>query len=160
VNQGGQGSSGISPTATRTPADTRPAKKRASQFRVTTGSHLRELALVAWPGPLSVSKPTALRNCKYLPTAEAEVVTIRWVDPSAVRLGGSANSAGDSTELRLSSRQAQILERVSRGMSDREIAADLGCSYRTVRTHLERVYAANGIHSRAAAAVAWVRFSA
>lgn len=58
-------------------------------------------------------------------------------------------------ELRLSARQAEILARVGCGMSDREIASDLGCSYRTVRTHLERLFAANGFHSRAAAAVAW-----
>ena len=57
--------------------------------------------------------------------------------------------------LRLSERQAEILQRVGRGMSDREIASELGCSYRTVRTHLERLFAANGLHSRTAAAVAW-----
>ena len=60
----------------------------------------------------------------------------------------------EARHLRMSARQVEILRRVGRGMSDREIATELGCSYRTVRTHLERLFAANGFRSRAAAAVA------
>lgn len=41
----------------------------------------------------------------------------------------------------LSERQAQIAERVRRGLSDKAIAHDLGISIHTVQTHLERIAA-------------------
>lgn len=51
--------------------------------------------------------------------------------------------------------QRQLLERVAVGRSDKEIAHDMGISYRTVRTHLERLFVRFGVHSRAALAVRW-----
>lgn len=59
--------------------------------------------------------------------------------------------------MRVSSRQAEVLALAAEGYTDREIAKRLGCAYRTVRTHLERVYATYGTHSRTAVVVAWVR---
>lgn len=41
----------------------------------------------------------------------------------------------------LSKRQAEIMERVARGLPDKRIAADLGISVRTVHTHIERIAA-------------------
>ena len=46
-----------------------------------------------------------------------------------------------------------IVRCIGAGMTDKAIAAQLGLSYRTVRTHLERLYEREGIHSRAEAAV-------
>ena len=57
---------------------------------------------------------------------------------------------------RLSPRERQILALVSEGLPDKAIAVSLGISTRTVRTHLERVYMAAGLHSRSAAAVFWL----
>ena len=65
--------------------------------------------------------------------------------------------AGRVDPLRVTDRQAQILWLIGEGLSDRAVADELGCSYRTVRTHLERLYRSTGVHSRAAAVAAWLR---
>jgi DNA-binding CsgD family transcriptional regulator len=54
-------------------------------------------------------------------------------------------------------RQRQILALVADGLADKEIAARLGVSARTVRTHLERLYQRYGLHSRSAAVALWLR---
>jgi DNA-binding CsgD family transcriptional regulator len=46
--------------------------------------------------------------------------------------------------------QLAIIEQIAAGRTDKEIAATLGISYRTVRTHLERLYEVNDVHCRAA----------
>ncbi len=53
-------------------------------------------------------------------------------------------------------RQAQILELASRGQSDKEIAIAIGLSVHTVRTHLQRLYRAEGIANRAEAVAVWL----
>lgn len=58
--------------------------------------------------------------------------------------------------MRLSPRQREILVLVASGLTDKTIALRLHVSQRTVRTHLERIYAENGLHSRAAAVAAWM----
>ncbi|HKC18874.1 MAG TPA: helix-turn-helix transcriptional regulator [Candidatus Dormibacteraeota bacterium] len=59
-------------------------------------------------------------------------------------------------EPRFSPRQSQIVGMIASGSSDKQIAAALHISMRTVRTQLERLYAANGLHSRAHAVHLWV----
>ena len=54
-------------------------------------------------------------------------------------------------------RQQEILALVAEGLCDKEIAARLGVSTRTVRTHLERIYQRYSIHSRSAAVALWLR---
>jgi DNA-binding NarL/FixJ family response regulator len=56
-----------------------------------------------------------------------------------------------------SPRQAEILNLVAAGLSDKEIALRLGLAYGTVRTHLERFFTASGVRDRAGAAALWVR---
>jgi DNA-binding NarL/FixJ family response regulator len=65
----------------------------------------------------------------------------------------------DSTmrAVRATPRQSQVLSLVAAGLSDKEIAARLGMSMRTVRTHLERVLREHGLSSRTEAATAWLR---
>ncbi len=53
--------------------------------------------------------------------------------------------------MHLSSRQHEILSLIGDGLSDKEIAAELGITTRTVRTHLERLFRENELHSRAEA---------
>jgi len=55
-----------------------------------------------------------------------------------------------------SRREAQIVELIALGCEDKEIAARLHISRRTVRTHLERLFGDLGVHSRAAAVAIWV----
>jgi DNA-binding CsgD family transcriptional regulator len=44
------------------------------------------------------------------------------------------------SHLQLSRRQAEIAQCLFRGMSDKQIAAELGIKIPTVRTHLERIF--------------------
>jgi DNA-binding CsgD family transcriptional regulator len=46
--------------------------------------------------------------------------------------------------------QVAIVDLIADGQTDKEIAHSVGISYRTVRTHLERLYGLNGVHCRAA----------
>lgn len=52
----------------------------------------------------------------------------------------------------LTEREAQIVRLVANGYSDREIAAILEISHRTVQKHLQRCYAKLGVHDRRQAA--------
>ena len=54
-------------------------------------------------------------------------------------------------------RQAEILTLLAVGLSDKEIAARLRVSPRTVQAHLDRLYLQYGFHKRLAAAAAWLR---
>ena len=55
----------------------------------------------------------------------------------------------DRSDVHLSPRQRQVLELVAEGMTDPEIADELGLSVHTVHTHLERTRKAIGAHRRA-----------
>jgi DNA-binding CsgD family transcriptional regulator len=57
--------------------------------------------------------------------------------------------------VRFSPRQSEIVSLIASGYSDKQIAIALGVSQRTVRTQLERLYMANGLHSRAQAVHVW-----
>lgn len=54
------------------------------------------------------------------------------------RSGGSANASRDPVQ-RLSNRELQVLNLVGRGVSSRDIAADLGLSVKTVESHRQSV---------------------
>lgn len=55
-----------------------------------------------------------------------------------------------------SARESEIVELIALGLEDKQIAARLGISPRTVRTHLERLFDDLQIHSRAAAVALWM----
>jgi len=61
------------------------------------------------------------------------------------------------TPLRVTRRQAEILELVASGLSDKEIASRLGLSPRTIQSHLDRLFLQHGFHKRSAAVAAWLR---
>jgi len=58
---------------------------------------------------------------------------------------------------RFSPREAQILHLIADGSTDKEVAATLGISLKTVGTHLGRIYRRLGIRSRTEAVVALLR---
>lgn len=66
---------------------------------------------------------------------------------------GEPDGAGLAT---LTRREQAVLNALSRGMSDAEIASDLGVSRHTVRNHLTAVYRKIGVRRRSAAVV-WAR---
>ena len=57
----------------------------------------------------------------------------------------------------LTAREAEVLRRVAAGLSNREIAAELGVSDHTARRHLQNIFAKLGVSSRAAATAYAVR---
>jgi|GEM_PF-1432274 len=58
---------------------------------------------------------------------------------------------------RFSPRQEEVLSLIADGLTDKQIAHRLGLRQRTVRTHLERLYARYGLHNRAGAVTVWLR---
>lgn len=58
----------------------------------------------------------------------------------------------------LTEREAAVVRRVASGLSNRDIAAEMGVSARTVQKHLERAYRKLGVRTRSEAArIAWRR---
>ncbi len=57
-------------------------------------------------------------------------------------------------------RQHEILDLIASGKTDKDIAFRLQLSRRTVGAHLQRLYQANGFHTRAEAVAAWLRTGA
>jgi DNA-binding NarL/FixJ family response regulator len=56
----------------------------------------------------------------------------------------------------LTARQAEVAGLVALGRTNREIAATLHVTEKTVETHLTEVFTRLGVSSRAAVAAAWV----
>ena len=59
--------------------------------------------------------------------------------------------------LHFTMRQAQIVALAADSLTDKEIAARLGLSVHTVRTHFHRIYQENHIRNRVAAVRLWLR---
>jgi DNA-binding NarL/FixJ family response regulator len=53
----------------------------------------------------------------------------------------------------LSDREVDVLRRIARGRTNREVAAELHLSVKTVGRHVENLYLKAGVSSRAAAAL-------
>jgi len=60
----------------------------------------------------------------------------------------------------LSTREAQVLHSLAQGLSNKEIAAALGLSVGTVKTHLRHIFRKLGVSDRTSAAVAVLRGTA
>ena len=71
-------------------------------------------------------------------------------DPAEVPDFFISHASEDKETVPLTRTQVAIIELIADGWIDKEIAHTLGMSYRTVRTHLERLYELNGVHCRAA----------
>jgi DNA-binding CsgD family transcriptional regulator len=56
----------------------------------------------------------------------------------------------------LTPREREVIDWLSAGKTDRDIAAIVGCSHRTVQKHLQRIYDKLGVETRTAAALRWL----
>jgi DNA-binding CsgD family transcriptional regulator len=66
--------------------------------------------------------------------------------------------AGDGSGLsRLTPREREVLECLSRGFSYEEIGGQLGCQARTVNSHLHHIYRKLHVHSAAGAVGKYLR---
>lgn len=67
-------------------------------------------------------------------------------------------SPGRWPELHVTPRQQEILDLAVRGLTDKEIATELGVAVSTIRTHLERFYRENGLRNKSEAVAAWQHY--
>jgi NarL family two-component system response regulator LiaR len=81
-------------------------------------------------------------------------VAARLVDEIAARPAAGDN---DRASDRLTRREREVLELISRGFSNKRIARDLGIAEKTVKTHVGHVLAKLGVADRTQAAVHAVR---
>ncbi len=99
------------------------------------------------------------RSQEELLRAIQEVMSdTNWFSQRLIERLAQAQGTGETLEAAetLSDREHQVLTRVSRGMTNEEIAEDLKISSRTVRNHVANIYAKIDVHSRAEAVV-WAR---
>ena len=66
-----------------------------------------------------------------------------------LKAGGLHTSRTDSSDVVLTPQEESVAALVARGLSNREVAAELYISPKTVQYHLTRTYAKLGIRSRA-----------
>ncbi|HLZ72751.1 MAG TPA: HD domain-containing phosphohydrolase [Dehalococcoidia bacterium] len=97
-------------------------------------------------------------------TADAAAAALRQeaasgrLDPGAVRAvleaaGHRAATTRAAYPAGLTDREVEVLQRISRGLSNRLVAAELGIAPKTVARHIENLYAKLGVSSRPAAAL-------
>lgn len=85
-----------------------------------------------------------------------------WVEQKVGRFAGPLVSDSDELFIPLSPREMEILEHVTRGLSNKEIAYKLGISHQTVKNHMTAILRKLRVDDRTQAAVyalrhGWVR---
>jgi len=87
---------------------------------------------------------------------------VGWIEQKVGRFAGPLISDADELFVPLSPREMEILEHVTRGMSNKEIAYKLGISHQTVKNHMTAILRKLRVDDRTQAAVyalrhGWVR---
>ena len=87
---------------------------------------------------------------------------MRWIEEKVGRLAGSPSDDAEDLFIPLSPREMEILEHVTRGLSNKEIAYKLGISHQTVKNHMTAILRKLRVDDRTQAAVyalrrGWVR---
>ena len=115
---------------------------------------------------LDVSDALTRRRVATLLRADSEIALVgvaedadlvlseRIVPTAGVGAGTAAVASRDAT---LSARELDVLRLVARGLSNKEIGAELGISTHTVKYHLAALLEKLGVHSRTAAVSLGVR---
>jgi DNA-binding NarL/FixJ family response regulator len=87
---------------------------------------------------------------------------VNWIEKKVGRMVGSLSTDMEEFLVPLSPREMEILEHVTRGMSNKEIAFKLGISHQTVKNHMTSILRKLRVDDRTQAAVyalsrGWVR---
>ena len=87
---------------------------------------------------------------------------VQWIEKKVGRMVGSLSADMEEYLVPLSPREMEILEHVTRGMSNKEIAFKLGISHQTVKNHMTSILRKLRVDDRTQAAVyalsrGWVR---
>ena len=99
---------------------------------------------------------------------EGKVYTARgireWLDTQVEALNMSTTPGAIDSYIPLSPREMEILRHVTRGLSNKEIASELGISHQTVKNHMTNILDKLNVEDRTQAAVyalqhGWVRGS-
>ena len=104
----------------------------------------------AYAAGRAMDAATAIAFVRTLPD---EVAAKEWSDA----IPRQAQAAQRCAPFRLSAREREVITLISEGLTDREIAARLGISYRTTTTYVASIFAKLDVGSRAAAAALAVR---
>jgi DNA-binding NarL/FixJ family response regulator len=79
---------------------------------------------------------------------------------AALRLVGGASprlpAAESATREQLSQREAEVMDHIARGLSNSDVARMLGLSEKTVKNHINRIFAKLQVTTRAKAIVLWL----
>ena len=124
--------------------------KMAEYFR--TFGFWHELVLLLPPQAGAERRLILTRDAADVPFSERDRLLLTLLRPHLI-------SAHDRVEAQrrtvpvLTSRQVELLRRVARGDTNRQVARDLGLSEGTVRKHLENIFARLDVHSRTEAVV-------
>lgn len=114
-------------------------------FRPVGGGHQIVLPM---PAPGRVAGLTINRD---KPFSAEDLAVAALLAPHVQRAYERARGGADPL-IALTVREGEVLARIRAGLTDAQIARDLGVARRTVSKHVERVLAKLGVESRAAAA--------
>jgi DNA-binding NarL/FixJ family response regulator len=121
-------------------------------------------ALAACTGPrLAVTVSSSLRQLRAALDAFAAMDLIAWTQRAADELaatGATARPRRPLTSEPLTSQETRVALLVARGLSNREVAAGLFLSPKTVEHHLASVFRKRGFRSRTELAAAFARAAA
>ena len=119
-------------------------EERGSRNGIRVNGELKRGAIVLGPGDTILLGTIELLLLEPEPTPDdAEAAATRPLP----RLPSASEGPGRSV---LSTREREVLERIARGVTQREIAESLGVSVKTVETYRARITEKLGITSRAA----------
>jgi DNA-binding NarL/FixJ family response regulator len=87
---------------------------------------------------------------------------VKWVEEKVGRISGPLAADAEDSFIPLSPREMEILEHVTHGKSNKEIAYELGISHQTVKNHMTAILRKLSVDDRTQAAVyalsrGWVR---
>ena len=132
--------------------------------------HLPVLMLSNYDNPTYVARAVALGANGYLRkdiSRDELIDAIRrahreenlWTRDELRRVTGAlaAPRLGSESEVPLTQREAEVLRHVARGLTNRQIAEEIGISYETVKEHIQNMLRKIGVSDRTQAAVWAVR---
>jgi DNA-binding CsgD family transcriptional regulator len=116
-----------------------------ARLELAAGAHLRR---VGQPRAAADLFATASRRLRALGAAPWADRCVRELDACGLR-----RRRRDGSDTGLTAREELVADAVARGLSNRECAAELGMSVKTVEHHVSRIYAKLGVASRTQLAV-------
>lgn len=107
------------------------------------------------PDEIVAAVISAARGSMLLAPAAAETALSAFA--SALPGPGPDTAGRDAGNLGLTARESEIMSLVANGMTNREIARECFLAEKTVKNHLNRIFAKLGVRTRAEAVSRWLR---